>query len=259
MAIRTDRIHQLKSFLDDAVEKYNRIDFIADDPIAVPRGFSLKQDIEIAGLMAATLAWGQRKTILNKSREWLAMMDGRPYEFVLQHSDRDLIPIGKFVHRTFNGTDALYFIDFLKRFYKDYESLEELFVDGFRVQGAKTAIANFRSVFFDSPHAPLRTRKHVPDPHKGSACKRINMFLRWMVRADQSGVDFGLWKKIPSAKLICPVDLHVERVARALKLIRRKQVDWDLAEELTAVLRRLDPEDPVKYDFALFGMGLNRQ
>jgi len=244
--------------LDAGVERYNRADFIADDPIAVPHDYSKKQDIEIAGLIAATLAWGQRKTILNKSREWLARMDGRPYDFVLHHSERELIQLEKFVHRTFNGTDALYFIDFLNRYYREHGSLEDLFAEGFRIQGAKTAIANFRSAFFDSAYAPSRTRKHVPDPNRGSACKRINMFLRWMVRRDRSGVDFGIWTKISPASLICPVDLHVERVARDLKLIRLKQVNWELAESLTEVLRQFDPEDPVKYDFALFGMGLNR-
>jgi uncharacterized protein (TIGR02757 family) len=250
-------IRKLKDLLDPEVERFNRREFIPTDPIAIPHEYTKRQDIEIAGFFAATLAWGQRKTILAKTRDLLNRMDNRPHEFILHHSDSDLRAFDDFRHRTFNATDALYFIDFFRRHYQSHDSLEELFSSPFKTDGARCAIATFRRVFFDAPYAPTRTGKHVPDPERGSACKRVNMFLRWMVRSDKNGVDFGLWKNISPSSLICPIDLHVERVARQLKMIKRKQVDWQTAEELTSVLRQLDPIDPVKYDFALFGLGLS--
>jgi uncharacterized protein (TIGR02757 family) len=248
-------VEQLRSFLDEKVCLYNSKAFIESDPISIPHRFSKIQDIEISAFFAATLAWGQRKTIIRKCSELLVMMDNDPYSFILNHTSQDLKPISGFIHRTFNGTDALFFIDFLKRFYRHHPSLELAFATGFYSGGARVALIDFRNNFFSVDYAPLRTRKHLSTPENKSACKRLNMFLRWMVRKDEYGVDFGIWNNIRPSALICPVDLHVERVSRKLKLIRRKQVDWETAEELTASLRMLDPQDPVKYDFALFGMG----
>lgn len=249
---------ELKTFLDQKVSEYNRPDFIPIDPIAIPHLFTKKQDIEIAGFFAATLAWGQRKTIINKCRELMAMMDNAPYDFILNHQDNDLKPFLQFKHRTFNDIDTLYFIEFFSSFYREHESLEEAFCIEFQDSPdvMKDLLSNFHEYFFQSPEAPQRTRKHVATPKRKAACKRINMFLRWMVRQDEQGVDFGIWKKIKPYQLICPCDLHVDRVARKLGLITRKQTDWLTAVELTQHLRELDPVDPIKYDFALFGMGV---
>lgn len=247
----------LRDLLEQKADQYNQPEFISDDPICIPHRYKKLQDIEIAGLFAATLAWGQRKTIINKCRELMRMMDDAPHDFILSHSDQDLKAISAFRHRTFSGTDALYFIDFLKRYYCEYQSLEELLWPAFSAGGAKAALTIFRERFFDAEYAPQRTRKHVSSPVRNSACKRLNMYLRWMVRRDTNGVDFGCWKRISPARLITPVDLHVERVARKLKLIRRKSVDWETAEELTANLRKFNADDPVRYDFALFGLGIS--
>lgn len=244
----------LKEFLDEKVDLYNRPGFIENDPIQVPHSFKTLQDIEISAFFAATLAWGQRKTIIAKSRELMHMMDDAPHDFMLNHSDSDLKRLSAFKHRTFNTTDLLYFINFFKQYYQKEKSLEAAFCDGSEM---KEQLTNFHTAFFSLEHAPLRTRKHIATPDRKSACKRINMFLRWMVRSDNRGVDFGLWKRISPAQLICPIDLHVERIARQLKLIKRKTVDWQTAEELTATLKKLDPADPVKYDFALFGLGID--
>ncbi|MBX2963647.1 MAG: TIGR02757 family protein [Cyclobacteriaceae bacterium] len=248
----------IKLFLNEKVLAYNQPGFIANDPVSIPHLFIRRQDIEIAGLFAATLAWGQRITIINNCRKLLSWMDNDPYNFILHHKEKDLKPFVDFRHRTFNGTDALYFIDFLKRFYVGHDSLEE----AFRVDTADATIAkgliNFRNLFFSSPDYPLRTKKHIATPERKSACKRLNMYLRWMVRHDNQGVDFGIWKNIKPAQLVCPCDVHVERVARKLGLIKRKQMDWLTALELTDNLRKLDPVDPVKYDFALFGLGLEK-
>ncbi|HMP99596.1 MAG TPA: TIGR02757 family protein [Cyclobacteriaceae bacterium] len=247
----------LKSFLNEKVLRYNQPGFIENDPIQIPHLFSKQQDIEIAGLFAALLAWGQRKTIINKCKELLQRMDNEPYDFIIHHTATDLKRLEGFVHRTFNDTDLLYFIHFLHTYFKKHQSLEDLFV---HEEGSiRSGIIHFNELFFSLPHAPHRTRKHVPDPRKGSACKRMNMYLRWMVRSDDKGVDFGIWKKLSARNLICPCDVHVERVARKLKLIRRKQVDWQTAEELTAALRMFDADDPVKYDFALFGLGVEEK
>ena len=247
---------ELRIFLDSKVAQFNQPSFIEHDPVLIPHRFRKLQDIEISGFIAATLAWGQRKTIINKTTELLKMMDDAPHDFVLHHSEKDLKRISGFKHRTFTGTDALYFIDFFKRYYTSHHSLEDAFSVSFQKGGARLALSEFRKNFFSADYAPVRTRKHVSSPDRKSACKRLNMFLRWMVRNDSNGVDFGCWKNISPAHLICPVDLHVERVARKLKLIRRKAVDWETAEELTRRLRKFDPLDPVKYDFALFGLGL---
>ncbi len=218
--------------------------------------FGKKQDIEISGLFSAVLAWGNRKTIIHKCRELMKMMDHSPHEFILEHKENDLRPLLKFKHRTFNATDTLYFIHFLKDFYKGHDSLECLFVPGNRPVNMEESLIRFHQEFFSLPEAPARTRKHIPTPLRKSTCKRLNLFLRWMVRKDQSGVDFGIWEKIGMDQLICPVDLHVDRVARKLGLINRKQTDWLTALELTLNLRKIDPLDPVRYDFALFGLGV---
>ena len=252
---------ELKDFLDQKVAEYNQPDFIPYDPISIPHRFSKKQDIEIAGFIAATLAWGQRKTIINKCVELLAMMDNAPYDFMLHHSDADLKALLGFKHRTFNDIDTLYFVEFFRWFYNQHESLEEAFTIGWDEDPdiMEKLLSNFRDFFFQLPDAPRRTGKHIATPRRKSACKRINMFLRWMVRSDDKGVDFGIWKKIRPYQLICPCDLHVDRVGRKLGLIERKQTDWQTAVELTGKLREFDPQDPVKYDFALFGMGVEER
>lgn len=251
----------LKDFLDQKVSEYNRPGFIPLDPVSIPHRFSKKQDIEIAGFFAAILAWGQRKTIINKCLELLAMMDNAPHDFILHHQEGDLKPFLNFKHRTFNDIDTLYFIEFFSWLYTTHESLEEAFVIGWTpdVNAMEGLLANFHRFFFQLPEAPGRTKKHIATPERKAACKRINMFLRWMVRSDGKGVDFGLWKRIKPYQLICPCDLHVDRVGRKLGLIERKQTDWLTAMELTRRLREFDPEDPVKYDFALFGMGVEER
>jgi uncharacterized protein (TIGR02757 family) len=252
---------QLKEFLDRKVQEYNQPDFITLDPVSIPHRFSKKQDIEIAGFIAATLAWGQRKTIINKCLELLAMMDNAPYDFIINHQESDLKPFLRFKHRTFNDIDTLYFIYFFTEFYQKHASLEEAFCMGWNDSAdvMETLLSNFHDRFFQEADAPQRTRKHVATPRRKAACKRINMFLRWMVRQDKQGVDFGIWKKIKPYQLICPCDLHVDRVARKLGLISRKQTDWLTAMELTRNLRKFDPQDPVKYDFALFGLGVSEK
>ncbi|GAB4237128.1 MAG: TIGR02757 family protein [Ekhidna sp.] len=244
---------ELKRFLDSKVVAYNRPDFIYNDPVCIPHQFSKKQDIEIAGLMASVFAWGQRKTIINKSKEFLLLMENDPHQFVLNHAENDLKPFQDFKHRTFNGTDALYFVSFFKWFYSRYDSLEEAFIYGNTMEERLT---RFFELFFSLPYHPERTYKHIPTPARKSACKRLNMFLRWMVRNDDNGVDFGIWKRIVPSELVCPCDVHVDRVARKLGLIQRRQTDWQTAVELTVALKQLDPIDPVKYDFALFGLGI---
>lgn len=253
--------YHLKEFLDQKVVEYNQPDFIRLDPVIIPHRFTLKQDIEIAGFIAATLAWGQRKTIINKCLELMDLMDNAPYDFILNHQENDLKPFLQFKHRTFNDIDILYFIDFFSRFYQQHTSLEEAFCLGLDNSPdiMEKLLTHFHALFFDGPDTPQRTRKHVATPKRKSACKRINMFLRWMVREDDKGVDFGIWKKIKPYQLICPCDLHVDRVGRKLGLITRPQTDWSTALELTHNLREFDPIDPVKYDFALFGLGITEK
>lgn len=294
----------LKILLDLKSEEYNRIDFIENDPISIPHGFQGKQDIEISGFFSALLAWGQRKTIISKCRDLMARMGNSPADFIKNHADSDLKDLLGFKHRTFNDTDLLYFVAFLKHHYRDFDSLEDAFLigwkhsdfrndymgsegtfiqklDGFeninnsfeassvcylneleRQKSEKEgfnmemSLNNFRSYFFSLPDYPPRTTKHISSPLKKATCKRLNMYLRWMVRRDFRGVDFGLWRRLDPAQLICPYDVHVDRVARGLGLIERKQKDWRTAIELTDRLREFDPGDPVKYDFALFGMGI---
>ena len=246
----------LKEFLDSKVELYNQGEFIALDPISIPHQYTKRQDIEIAGFFAATLAWGQRITVINKCKELLQMMDNAPHQFLLQHKLSDLKPFENFKHRTFNSTDALYFIESLATYYRTHESLEDAFVGVETDSTIESGLIDFHKQFFSLPDYPSRTIKHVSTPARKSACKRLNMYLRWMVRQDDKGVDFGIWKKINPAQLICPCDVHVERVARKLKLIRKKGMNWQTALEITSNLRKLDPIDPVKYDFALFGLGI---
>jgi uncharacterized protein (TIGR02757 family) len=245
-----------KDFLDEKVLRYNQPGFITNDPISIPHRFQKKQDIEISGLFASILAWGQRVTIIRKCTELMEMMDNDPHRFILHHSKRDLKPFTDFKHRTFNTIDTLYFIRWLKWFYEKNESLEEAFFTNLADPTIENGLIQFQQLFFGLKDAPARTRKHIPSPERNSTCKRLSMYLRWMVRNDQQGVDFGIWKKISPSQLICPCDLHVDRVARRLKFIRRKQTDWQTALELTENLRKLDPHDPVKYDFALFGLGI---
>jgi uncharacterized protein (TIGR02757 family) len=252
---------KIKDFLDEKVMRYNRPDFIELDPISIPHQYTKKQDIEIAGFFAAILAWGQRKTILNKCKDLFARMDNAPHDFLLQHKEEDLRQFLDFKHRTFNEVDTLYFIHFLSWFYARHTSLEEAFLLGQTgaIDSMESMLTQFQRFFFSLEHAPARTRKHIASPASKAACKRINMYLRWMVRQDDKGVDFGLWTKIQPAQLICPCDLHVDRVGRKLGLITRKQTDWGTAVELTQVLRSFDPLDPVKYDFALFGLGVEEK
>jgi uncharacterized protein (TIGR02757 family) len=251
----------IKDFLDEKVALFNRPNFIELDPISIPHRFTKKQDIEIAGFFAAILAWGQRKTILNKCSELLECMDNAPHDFMLNHTEGDLKAVLGFKHRTFNEVDALYFIHFLSWFYRHQDSLEKAFLIGQTgaVDSMESMLTQFQRHFFSLEDAPSRTKKHISSPATRSACKRINMYLRWMVRQDEQGVDFGIWKQISPAQLICPCDLHVDRVGRKLGLITRKQTDWGTAVELTQVLRSFDPLDPVKYDFALFGLGVEEK
>jgi uncharacterized protein (TIGR02757 family) len=249
----------LKSFLDFKVAQYNRADFITLDPVSIPHLFSKKQDIEIMGFWAATLAWGQRVTIINKCKELIMLMDGAPYDFIINHQEPDLKKLLHFKHRTFNDVDTLYFIAFFRHHYSRFDSLESAFIPEDGDYSPFRGLGGFRSYFFSLPDYPHRTIKHVSSPAQKSTCKRLNMFLRWMVRKDECGVDFGIWNRITPADLICPCDLHVDRVARKLKLITRKQTDWQTAVELTDRLKAFDPLDPVKYDFALFGLGIEEK
>lgn len=285
------KFSDLKDFLDAKVEIYNQPNFITLDPISIPHLFSKQQDIEIMGFWSAMLAWGQRVTIINKCKELISLMDGAPYDFIMNHEDTDLKRLLNFKHRTFNATDTLYFIEFFKSHYSNFQSLEDAFLpfndkkdfrDDFlnataqkqKVNTSKSEVClasklsadntegnlnYFRSYFFSLQDFPRRTIKHVSSPLQKSTCKRLNMFLRWMVRDDDKGVDFGIWKRIKPRQLICPCDVHVDRVARRLGLISRKQTDWQTALELTAKLREFDANDPVKYDFALFGLGVEEK
>jgi uncharacterized protein (TIGR02757 family) len=250
----------LKKILDQKVKQYNKLDFIANDPICIPHQFTKQQDIEIAGLFAAIFAWGNRTTIINKSNELLDRMDRSPYEFCIHHTPKDLKKIIGFKHRTFNDTDALYFIDFFKMHFSKHPSLETAFfthqVSGQKINSVQAALVHFQSYFMSLEDAPKRTQKHIASPVTGSTCKRLNMFLRWMIRKDPSGVDFGIWKSIKPSALIMPIDVHVARVSRIMGILKRPQTDWQAALELTDYCRTLDAKDPVKYDFALFSLGV---
>lgn len=246
---------ELKEFLDAKVLEYNHPSFLDSDPIQIPHQFKEKQDIEISAFLTATIAWGNRKSIINNAQSLMELMDQNPFDFVMNHSETDLEKLTTFVHRTFNGTDVQYFIKSLHNIYTAHDGLEAVFTKHQGKDSLQPTISQFKEVFFELPHQS-RTTKHVSDPIKGSAAKRINMFLRWMVRDASAQVDFGLWKNIPPSKLSCPLDVHSGNVARKLKLLKRKQNDGKALAELDTSLRKLDPLDPVKYDFALFGLGV---
>jgi len=245
----------LKEFLDAKVIQYNNPLFLENDPIQVPHGFDKKEDIEISAFLTATIAWGNRKSIINNSNKLMGLMDSSPFDFVMNHKTNDLEKLATFVHRTFNGTDLEYFIKSLQNIYQNHGGLENTFLPTNGNTGLQPVISQFKQVFFELPHQG-RTTKHISDPSKGSAAKRINMFLRWMVRDNSTGVDFGLWKSHSPAQLSCPLDVHSGNVARKLGLVGRKQNDAKALAELDAGLRKLDSLDPVKYDFALFGLGV---
>ena len=249
---------ELTALLNDRYYHYNTPDFIAPDPISIPHRFSSRGDIEIAGLLVATIAWGRRDLVLRSANRLLERMDRAPYDFVLHATASDLDQLEGFVHRTFNAIDARYFVRALQHIYCEHRGLEAAFADG--LQPADTdiynALAHFRGLFFSLPSAPKRTGKHVSDVTRNASCKRLAMFLRWMVRQDKRGVDFGLWQRIAPHQLVLPLDVHTGRVTRALGLLKRKQNDWKAVREVTAHLRQLDPTDPAKYDFAIFGLGI---
>ncbi len=249
---------QAKDFLNKQVQIYNQPGFIEFDPICIPHLFTKKQDIEIAGLFAAVFAWGQRTTIINKCTDLMNRMDNAPHEFVMHHSSKDLKRLLNFKHRTFNDTDLLYFISFLKFWYNQNESLETAFSNHLKPKDKtiENALNGFRGTFFSLTDVPHRTMKHIASPIQNSACKRLCMYLRWMVRNDNNGVDFGIWKNIKPSQLMIPLDLHVQRTAHKLGLLTRTQSDWKAVEELTKNLRKYDKTDPVKYDFALFGLSV---
>lgn len=245
---------ELKGFLEQKVLEYNTTSFIEPDPISVPHRFSLKEDQEIAGFLAASIAWGNRKMITKNGHRMLDFMGESPYDFVLSHSDDQLVRLDSFVHRTFNGQDFTYFIKALKHIYENHLGLEGIFLKHQTIDSLQPAIHELNRLFFEIEH-PARTRKHVADPLKGSVAKRLNMYLRWMCRKDNTGVDLGIWD-IDPAKLSCPLDVHSGNVARKLGLLTRKQNDPKALNELDNNLRILDAQDPVKYDFALFGLGI---
>jgi uncharacterized protein (TIGR02757 family) len=247
----------LKDFLDEKYRLYNTNEFIESDPVQIPHRFSQKEDIEIAGFLAAVIAWGQRKTIINNANKLMAWMDEKPFDFVMGFEQSDLKPFEKFVHRTFSGVDCLTFMNALQHIYQSHGGLENVLSESFHKDQKKpgTGWHSFKEKFFETPHFD-RTRKHLPDPLKGSAAKRMNMYLRWMVREDDKGVDFGIWKEISPSQLYLPLDVHTSNVARKLGILERKQNDWKAVVELTDKLKTFDPEDPVKYDFALFGLGV---
>jgi uncharacterized protein (TIGR02757 family) len=248
---------KLADYLNPIVEHFNNPRFIENDPILVPHRFKSRQDVEISGLFAAIFAWGQRKTIINKTNDLLNRMDDQPYDFILNHSEEDLKNLIGFKHRTFNDTDLLVFVSFLKAQYKNSDTLEHLF----SVPGKETieeGLINFHQKFTAHPDFLNRTVKHVATPIKKATCKRLCMYLRWMVRRDDRGVDFGIWKSIQPSQLIMPIDVHVHRQAIILGLLREDKVDWKTAINLTNQLKKLDPNDPVKYDFALFSLGANK-
>jgi len=246
---------ELKEFLDEKVHQYNTLDFVESDPIQIPHQFTQKEDIEIAGFLAATIAWGNRTMIINNANRMMELLGNSPYDFIMNHNQKDLIRFDNFVHRTFNHIDFQQFVKSLQHIYRSHSGLENVLKIKDNTDNYQTAITNFKDIFFEIPHL-TRTQKHVSNPMKNSAAKRINMFLRWMVRKDRAGVDFGIWKTHNPAHLSCPLDVHSGNVARKLKLLSRKQNDWKAVAELDLQLRKMDKNDPVKYDFALFGLGV---
>ena len=247
--------NELKDFLDQKVIQYNTRDFIESDPVQIPHLFTQKEDIEIAGFLSATIAWGNRTMIIKNSHKMMDLMGNAPHDFVLSHTETDLERLQTFVHRTFNGLDFSFFIESLKNIYQNHQGLEAVFAKNQEPDSMQKSISDFKKIFFEIPHL-ARTQKHVSDPLNNSAAKRVNMYLRWMVRQDLKGVDLGIWKSISPAALSCPLDVHSGNVARKLDLLTRKQNDAKALAELDAKLRELDANDPSKYDFALFGLGV---
>ena len=251
-----NNIAEIKGFLNEKVNQYNYLDFIQTDPIQIPKLFKTKENIEIAGFLAATLAWGQRPTIIRNSLKLVELMQNNPIEFLLNSPEEEWDIFLNFKHRTFNGLDCIYFLKALRNIYFNHGGLEKVFTEGYRKEETIfSALVHFRKIFFETEHEH-RTEKHVSDVLKGASAKRLNMFLRWMIRSDHSAVDFGLWKQIPASALMLPLDIHTGNVSRKLGLLTRTQNDWRAVEEITAKLREFDPEDPIKYDFALFGLGV---
>lgn len=251
-------MEQLREFLDEKVQQYNTPKFIELDPVQIPHMFSLKEDIEISGFLAATISWGNRKMIIRNAKRLMELMGNSPYDFIINHKDKHLQKMEGFVHRTFNFTDLITFIDALKHIYLKQDGLEGIFNKHKTSESLQPAIHQLREEFFSIPHL-VRTKKHLPDPLNGSAAKKINMYLRWMIRNDKCGVDFGLWKEISPSILSCPLDVHSGRIARRFGLLKRKQDDAKSVKELDNSLRLLDEKDPVKYDFALFGIGVHEK
>lgn len=246
---------ELKDFLDEKVLQYNTTDFIESDPVQIPHLFTLKEDIEIAGFLSATIAWGNRKMIIKNSHRMMELMGNTPYDFIMSHSESQLENLDSFVHRTFNGQDFVGFIKSLQNIYQNHGGLEAVLAKNQEANSMQKSISEFKKIFFEIPHL-ARTQKHISDPLNNSAAKRINMYLRWMCRQDNKGVDLGIWKSISPSKLSCPLDVHSGNVARKLDLLKRKQNDGKALLELDCNLRALDSKDPVKYDFALFGLGV---
>ena len=246
---------EILSFLNYKSNQYNNIKFIETDPIQIPHLFNKKEDVEISGFLTSTISWGNRKSIIKSAEKLIELLDHSPYDFILNHKKRDLDTLKPFVHRTFNGIDLIQFVKSLKHIYRNYNGLEEIFRNNIKDDSLQYAIHKMKKIFFEIPHTN-RTKKHISDPMRGSAAKRINMFLRWMVRDDTRGVDFGIWKSISPKYLSCPLDVHTGNVARKLGLIQRKQNDYKAVMELDKKLREFDLIDPVKYDFALFGLGV---
>ncbi len=247
-------MHDLLETLHDT---YNRPDFIEDDPVSVPHCFSAREDIEVSGFLSATIAWGNRKAIVKNARRMMDYMDNRPYDFVVSASDKELERLKSFVHRTFNGEDFIHFVLALRKMYHDFDNMGHFFEKEYAsTKDMKQVLSRFRICFFSTEHAP-HCEKHLSSVDRGAACKRLNMFVRWMVRRDDRGVDFGLWRKIPMSALYLPLDVHSGNVARELELLSRKQNDWKAVEEVTMNLRHFDADDPVRYDFSLFGAGIH--
>lgn len=253
-----DKVNQteIKQFLNEKYQQYASPKFIETDPIQIPRAYSRKEDIEISGFLAATISWGQRPQIIKSAQRLMAQMGDSPYQFITSASQSEINSFASFYYRTFNGTDCVAFLKSLQEIYASGKSLELLFSQGFEMYGSvKGAITHFRQLFINNDF-PARTTKHISNPMAGSAAKRINMFLRWMVRPPKENVDFGIWKAIPVSELMLPLDVHSGRVSRRLGLLSRKQNDWKAVEEVTTNLSTLAPNDPTKYDFALFGLGI---
>lgn len=252
-----ENFEEIKNLLEEKYHYYNRKNFIENDPICIPHQFTKKEDIEIAGFLAATIAWGNRKSIIKNATRLMEWMDFSPHAFITSHNKKDLKPFGKFVHRTFNGQDCLFFISSLKNIFQNHGGLEFSFhlPDG-KNADLKERITHFRNIFLETNHLQ-RSEKHISNPSQKSSAKRLCMYLRWMVRKDNKGVDFGIWDSISPALLCLPLDVHTGNVSRQLGLLKRKQNDWHSVEEITNVLKTFDPKDPVKYDFALFGMGVD--